>query len=129
MTIDTSWGEDGVEYRLSGVVTLEELQGCVFSYSSDPRADTARYKIIDVRSVESAEVTIEQLETLGAFEYGQTLSTPGLRMAFVSDGRFDMLVDAFTVLMKDSSWTVRSFAEPEAAAAWAKGEQATGAVA
>lgn len=122
MPIIADWREGGSEIRLIGDLAATELRDCVFSYSSDPRADDASYKIIDMRETESIGASAEELEVLGAFEYGHTLSTPNVRLAFVTpDDRFDAHIDAFTRLTRESTWQVRIFRDRDEAVAWATG--------
>lgn len=122
MPIIDDWQEGGAEFRLVGRLTQDEIRDCVFNYSSDPRADNARYKIVDMRQAENVDMSLDELGTLGAFEYGHTLSTPNVRMAFVTaDDRFDPYIEAFTRLTREGTWEVRIFKDPDEAAAWAKG--------
>jgi hypothetical protein len=122
MPIIEDWQEDGAEFQLVGRLTQDEIRDCVFNYSSDPRADTARYKIVDMRQTDNVDMSLDELGTLGAFEYGHTLSTPNVRMAFVTaDDRFDPSIEAFTRLTREGTWEVRIFRDPDEAVAWAKG--------
>ena len=126
MPIVEDWQEGGAEFRLVGRLAPDEIRDCVFNYSRDPRADDARYKIVDMRQAEEIDMSLDELGTLGAFQYGHTLSTPNVRLAFVTaDGRFDPYIEAYTRLTEESTWQVRTFRDYDEAAAWAKGGDAS----
>ncbi len=120
MPVETVWTAQGVEWRLTGVLSFGELQELNLKFMSDPRSDRARYQLMDARAMERLDAEAADVKLVGAFDNAQSRSTPHLRIAIIvpADGRFDDHVEAYKSMMGGSTWVVRSFTDEAAARDW-----------
>lgn len=116
-----NWESRGVLLTCSGVVTAAEIQAVNQAFYSDARSDRARYQIADMRAAEALEVDLKEAETIAAFDVGQSVSTPALRMAMiVPDDRFDAQIRAYLSVLDAGTWQGRIFHDLEEGRSWAE---------
>lgn len=119
MTVEIVWEERGPVFTIAGATYFDELRAAEDEFYKDPRSDSAKQKILDLRNMESLDLTADELAVLAAFHIGQSKSSPGIKFAIIAPrGRFDDVVDSFAQLMEVSAWTTRRFQTEEDARAW-----------
>ncbi len=119
MPYHTHWTEHGVEWRYFGHVTAAETRRADTEFYGDARADAAIYQIVDLREVEELDFPPGDQKLTAAIDGAASVSTPAVRVAFiVPDGRFDEALKIYLDLINRTSWSARTFTEPEAARSW-----------
>lgn len=119
MPHETKWSARGVEWRYYGVVTADETRKTDNAFYSDPRSDTARYQLIDLRDVEELLFTLHEQEVSAGYDAAQSRSTPNVRVAFVvPDDRFDETLAVYMQILNNSTWRAKTFTSMEDARAW-----------
>ncbi|MGD2132629.1 MAG: hypothetical protein PVI23_07540 [Maricaulaceae bacterium] len=119
MLAENVWTAHGAEWRLTGVVTREEIDELNRAFTNDPRSDHARYQLLDLRDVPRIDMTMGDAQMVGAYDAAQSLSTPAIRVAILTpDDRFDDLIAGYAEMLEGGSWTVRAFTDEAEARAW-----------
>ena len=120
MLDETVWTDHGIEWRMSGVVDLSEINEANAKFSGDPRSDKARYQLADLSEVTELRASDEEMRYVGAYDAAQSLSTPRIRLAFVvANDRVLRKLQPYLEMARKGVWLIEVFGDVAAARAWA----------
>ncbi|WDI32558.1 hypothetical protein PUV54_05035 [Hyphococcus flavus] len=123
MPHETQWADHGIEWRYFGHVTADEARSADQAFYSDPRSDYARYQLIDLRDVTQLDFPESDQELSAAIDGAASYSVPWVRIGFiVPDDRFDKALELYIALISKTSWSAKTFTDPEAARRWCEND-------
>ena len=119
----TAAGLGSARYQRESVMcadgTAAETRRADTDFYGDPRADRAIYQLIDLREVTRLDFPPHDQKLTAAIDGAASISTPAVRVAFiVPDGRFDDALELYLELINRTTWSARTFLDPEAALSW-----------
>ena len=119
MPHETTWCDQGICWRYYGQVTPAETRQANEEFYGDPRSDQALFQLVDLRDVSGMDYSDSDQALTAAIDGAASVVTPSVRVAFiVPDDRFDEALKFYLELINKTSWSARTFADPQAAMAW-----------
>ncbi|WP_374277923.1 hypothetical protein [Azonexus sp.] len=121
MSFALCWDGSGLLKRFGGYVSAEEFMDSADASFSHPDIDRARYIINDFSNVTGHGLCDAVAEYVGVMRMGASLSTPNLRVLYIStDESIRDFVAALTAHPFHTAWETRVFPTMSLAEAWLK---------
>ncbi len=119
MAYETHWEAEGVRWVYAGVMTDDDILRSNLEIYSDPRFESIRYQIADLRGVDRFDGSARAVRRLSRMDRDQATRNPGIRVAILAD---DALVrgiaNVYAMSGAESPWETRVFKSEEEARRW-----------
>ena len=121
MTINIKWEGKGIYWKVSGIVTAEDIFEIDKEINADPRYDDVRYQVIDLLDVTELNVKVHEVTQIASFDKASQLSNPRIKIAFVStDETTQSLASLYSAESLNSPWETQIFDTFEDALEWVR---------
>ena len=124
MPIEVCWNNDAIEYKCTGVVTLDDVRVADEATFNDERFPTAKYLLINAIEIESVELSELDIQIDIANDFQHSLNNESLKLAFATNRPDIRQVADFYVAQfrkRHFDWEVRAFDSLVEANMWLSG--------
>ncbi|MBD3367182.1 MAG: hypothetical protein GF405_03270 [Candidatus Eisenbacteria bacterium] len=119
MSYETHWEPDGVRWVYRGVMTDDDILRSNLELYDDPRFDTLKYQIADLRGIESFEGSARAVRRLSRMDRDQAVRNPNVKVAILADEALVRgIANVYAMSGVDAPWETRVFESEKEARAW-----------
>lgn len=119
MSYTHTWEKKGLLAVHAGELTCESILSSINSMCGDARFDDIDYRIVDFRSIEKLNITVDETKIIAHHDIASAKSNPRIRLAIVSG---DESVRALSALYESEaaevSWKIQIFSSMDKARLW-----------
>ena len=125
MPYTTTWNNEGVYWKLTGVVTEEEVEQANGEMYGDGRFDSLKYSIWDTSNVERFDMSLEDIDISAETDFSTTRYVNNFKVALISNNAHTQdfcqrYIDISQALK--SPWEFEIFNQLKVARGWVKSQ-------
>ena len=119
MSYETHWEPEGIRWVYSGVMTDDDILRSNLELYDDPRFDTLKYQIADLRRVESFEGSARAVRRLSRMDRDQASRNPNVKVAILAgEALVRGIANVYAMSGVDAPWETRIFESEDDAREW-----------
>jgi len=119
MSYETYWEDEGVRWVYLGAMTDDDILKSNLELYEDPRFETIRYEIADLRQIDRFEGSSRAVRRLSRMDRDQASRNPNIRVAILADADLMRgIANVYALSGADAPWETRVFASEDEAREW-----------
>ena len=119
MPYETHWEEEGIRWVYVGTMTDDDILRSNLELYDDPRFETIRYQIADLREVEHFEGSSRAVRRLSRMDADQATRNPNIRVAILAQAALMRgIANVYAMSGAESPWETRVFESEKEAREW-----------
>ncbi len=121
MGYSIEWIADNVIVTLSGKIKFADIDAADGLLYGGPRFERMEYQLFDLTNVEEFNLTDQELMIIGTLDKNAGIWNKRIKVALVTkDKKVIKLIETYQMVMSDTAWKVKVFAELGDAKKWCR---------